>query len=127
MGAAEGQQVAVVQPPRVFVQPCAIDEGAVGAAQVFHDDRGRRVIEDGMAFRHISRGDLQFAARIAADVKREQPKRSPRERRLTRQAAFQHPAGGGEFAALRDSGILVTGATVHLKPRRVRRFADTVS
>jgi sulfate transport system ATP-binding protein len=33
----------------------------------------------------------------------------------------------GEFAALRDSGILVTGATVHLKPRRVRRFADTIS
>jgi len=33
----------------------------------------------------------------------------------------------GEFAALRDSGILVTGATVHLKPRRVRRFADTTS
>ncbi|HIV70818.1 MAG TPA: sulfate ABC transporter ATP-binding protein [Candidatus Aquabacterium excrementipullorum] len=28
-----------------------------------------------------------------------------------------------EYAALRDSGILETGATVHLKPRRVRRFS----
>ena len=27
-----------------------------------------------------------------------------------------------EYAALRDSGILQTGATVHLKPRRIRRF-----
>jgi sulfate transport system ATP-binding protein len=27
-----------------------------------------------------------------------------------------------EYAALRDSGILQTGVTVHLKPRRVRRF-----
>ncbi len=28
-----------------------------------------------------------------------------------------------EYAALRDSGILQTGATVHLKPRRIRRFS----
>ncbi len=31
----------------------------------------------------------------------------------------------GEYAALRDSGILQPGATVHLKPRRVRRFKVT--
>jgi len=29
----------------------------------------------------------------------------------------------GEFAALRDSGILQAGATVYLKPRRIRRFS----
>jgi len=28
-----------------------------------------------------------------------------------------------EYAALRDSGILQAGATVHLKPRRIRRFS----
>ncbi len=28
-----------------------------------------------------------------------------------------------EYAALRDSGLLQSGATVHLKPRQVRRFA----
>jgi sulfate transport system ATP-binding protein len=27
-----------------------------------------------------------------------------------------------EYAALRDSGLLQAGATVHLKPRRIRRF-----
>ncbi len=32
-----------------------------------------------------------------------------------------------EYAALRDSGILQAGATVHLKPRRVRRFAVDAS
>ncbi|MBP7133496.1 MAG: TOBE-like domain-containing protein, partial [Aquabacterium sp.] len=27
-----------------------------------------------------------------------------------------------EYAALRDSGLLQSGATVYLKPRRIRRF-----
>jgi sulfate transport system ATP-binding protein len=32
-----------------------------------------------------------------------------------------------EYAALRDSGLLQAGATVHLKPRRVRRFEAVAS
>ena len=30
-----------------------------------------------------------------------------------------------EYAALRDSGVLQSGAIVHLKPRRIRRFLVT--